>query len=121
MKPRSIAIALAFCVSLVFGLCAQSNTRADRLKAVAKQLNLTRQQEMRLLPIMQAEEPKLEAVKNDATLSRMQKMERLQAIHNESNPQVKAILTPEQYQQLQDIRQKRRAEIMGAAANKMNQ
>jgi protein CpxP len=121
MKPRTIAIALAFCVSFVFASYAQSNARAERLKEVAKQLHLTHHQETQLIPIMEAEEPKLEAIKNDPSLSRTQKLQQLEAVHNQSNPQVKAILTPEQYQQLQEIRQKRRAELMQAARKKMNQ
>jgi Spy/CpxP family protein refolding chaperone len=120
MKPRSIAIALAFCMSLLFTSYAQSNARAERLKAVAKQLHLTRHQEKQLIPIMEAEEPKLESIRNDPSLSRVQKLQRLQAVHDQSNPQVKAILTPEQYQQLQEIRQKRRAELMQAAKNGAN-
>jgi Spy/CpxP family protein refolding chaperone len=34
---------------------------------------------------------------------------------------VKAILTPQQYQQLQDIRQKRRAQLMQATKSKVGE
>ena len=117
MKPRSIAIALAFCVSLVSTSYAQPvpKSRVQRLEAVAKELHLTRTQEKRLIPILRAEEPKLQAIRNDQSLSRVEKLQRLQAIHDQSDPQVKAILTPEQYQQLQVIRQKRRAQLLAAA------
>jgi Spy/CpxP family protein refolding chaperone len=87
----------------------------QRLKSVAQQLHLTRKQEKQLVPILQAEEPKLQAIKNDSSLSRAGKLQRLRAVHAESNPQVKAILTPAQYQQLQVIRQQRRAQLMAAA------
>jgi periplasmic protein CpxP/Spy len=121
MKPRSVAIVLAFFVSLLFTSYAQSNAREQRLKEVAKQLHLTHEQEKQLIPILRAEEPKLEAIRNDHSLSRVQKLQQFQAVHDESNPQVKSILTPEQYQQLQDIRRKRRAQLMQAAQNKANQ
>jgi Spy/CpxP family protein refolding chaperone len=123
MKPRSIAIALAFCVSLVSTSYAQSipQARLQRLEAVAKQLHLTREQEKQLVPILQAEEPKLEAIKNDLSLSRAERLQRLRAVHDESNPEVKAILTPTQFQQLQAIRQKRRAQLMQAAKNSPHQ
>jgi Spy/CpxP family protein refolding chaperone len=113
MKPR-IAIALAFCVPLVSTSYAQSipEARLHRLEAVAKQLHLTDKQEKQLLPILQAEEPKLQAIKNNQSLSRVEKLQRLRAVHDESNPQLKAILTPTQYQQLQVIRQKRRAQLV---------
>jgi Spy/CpxP family protein refolding chaperone len=121
MKPRNVAIVLAFCVSLLFTSYAQSNARAQRLKGVAKQLHLTRHQEQQLIPILEAEEPKLEAIRNDLSLSRAQKLQQLEALHDQSNPQVKSILTAEQYQQLQDIRRKRRAQLMQAAKSKANQ
>src|SRR5215469_11364102 len=118
MQPCSISIALAFCVSLVSTSYAQQipKARLHRLEAVAKELHLTRKQEKQLVPILQAEEPKLQAIKNDQSLSRVEKLQRLQAVHDESNPQVKAILTPAQYRQLQGIRQKRRAQLMAQAA-----
>ena len=121
MKPRSVAIVLAFCASALFTSYAQSDARAQRLKGVAKQLHLTRHQEKQLIPILKAEEPKLEAIKNDPSLSRAQKMQRLQAVHDQKDPQLKSILTPQQYQQLQGIRQKRRAQVMRATKNKANQ
>ena len=123
MKPRSIAIALAFCVSLVSTTYAQPfpKTRLHRLEAVAKQLHLTRKQEKQLVPILKAEEPKLQAIRNDQSLTRVEKLQRLQAVHDQSDPQVKAILTPGQYQQLQAIRQKRRAQLLQAAKSNPHQ
>jgi len=88
---------------------------AQRMMAVAKQLHLTPEQTKQLIPILQAQEPQLQAIMNDQSLSRMEKLRRLRAIHDQSNPQVKAILTPEQFQQLQIIRQQRRAQLMQAA------
>jgi Spy/CpxP family protein refolding chaperone len=123
MKPRSISIALAFCVSLVSTSYAQQipKARLHRLEAVAKELHLTRKQEKQLVPILQAEEPKLQAIRNDQSLSRAEKLQQLRAVHDESNPQVKAILTPSQYQQLQAIRQQRRAQLMQAARSNPHQ
>jgi Spy/CpxP family protein refolding chaperone len=116
MKPRNIAIALAFCVPLVSTFAQPfPQAREQRLEAVAKQLRLTPEQERQLIPILQAEEPKLQAIKNDQSLSRAEKFQRLRELHRESNPQVKAILTPAQYRQLQTIRQKQRAQLMQAA------
>jgi Spy/CpxP family protein refolding chaperone len=123
MKPRSVATALAFCVFLVSTSYAQPipKARIQRLEAVAKELHLTREQEKQLVPILQAEEPKLQAIKNDQSLSRAEKLQRLRAVHDESNPQVKAILTPAQYRQLQAIRQQRRAQLMQAAKSNPRQ
>ena len=68
-----------------------------------------------MLPILKEEGPKLEAIKNNTSLSGIQKMEQLRAIHNESAPQLQKILSPAQYQKLQAIRQQ---EIKEAIAKK---
>ena len=68
-----------------------------------------------MLPILKAEGPKIEAIKNNTSLSGMQKMEQLRAIHNESAPQLQKILSPAQYQKLQAIRKQ---EIEEAIAKK---
>ena len=79
--------------------------KAQKLAALAKQLNLTPVQEKQLMPILQADAPKVEAIKNNAQFGPLQKLEQIKAIHAQSDPQVKAILNPQQYQQLQEIRQ----------------
>ncbi len=56
------------------------------------------------MPILAAEVPKVQAIKNDNSLSKMQKMQQLRAIHQQSDPQMKAILSPDQYKKLQQIR-----------------
>jgi len=93
----------------------QATDPAAKLQALSQQLKLTPQQKMQMLPILKEEGPKLEAVKNDASLSGMQKMRQLRAIHNETAPQLQKILSPAQYQQLQAIRQQ---EIQQAIAKK---
>ena len=119
MKLRNVALALALCVPLVSTSYAQEipKARQQRLMAVAKQLHVTRKQAMELMPILKAEEPKLQAIRNDPPLSRMERLKRLRAVHEASDPEVKAILTPVQYKQLQLIRQKRRAQLMAQATN----
>lgn len=94
---------------------AQNPGAAAKLQALSKQLDLTPDQKVKLLPVLETEVPKLEAIKNNTSLSGMQKMRQLRAIHNESAPQMQKILTPEQYQKLQAIRQQ---EIEQAIAKK---
>jgi Spy/CpxP family protein refolding chaperone len=123
MKLRSIAIALAFCASLVSTSYAQQipKARQQRLIALAKQLHLTRKQAKRLYPIMQAQEPQLQAIRNDPSLSRVEKLHRFHAVQDASDPQVKAILTPAQFQQLQAIRKHRRAQLLAEAKSHPHQ
>jgi len=94
---------------------AAKEQKLDRLEELSKQLNLTPEQKVKLLPILKADAPKLEAIKDNTSLTKLQKLEQIRAVHQQSDPQVKAILTPEQYQQLQTIRQQ---EIQSMAQRK---
>jgi hypothetical protein len=68
-------------------------------------LNLTPQQRVKVLPILREEAPKVEASENDNSLSNLQKVQQIRAVHQQTDPQMKAILSPAQYQKLQAIRQ----------------
>jgi len=119
MKKLFTLLTSAACVYAFLSLApaapGQTTDPAAKLQALSQQLKLTPQQKMQMLPILKEEGPKLEAVKNDSSLSGMQKMRQLRAIHNETAPQLQQILSPAQYQQLQAIRQQ---EIQQAIAKK---
>ena len=96
-------------------------SRQQRLMVTAKRIGVTRKQAKQLLPILNAEEPKLHAIRNDPSLTRVEKLQRMWAVHDASNPQVKAILTSAQFQQLQVFRQQRRAQLLAAAKSNPHQ
>jgi hypothetical protein len=110
----SIGCLFAF-LTLAPAAPGQAPDAAAKLQALSKQLKLTPKQEVEVLPILKAEAPKFEAIKNNPSLPPMQKMKQLHAIHAESTPQLQKILSPAQYQQLQAIRQ---ADIKKAIAKK---
>jgi hypothetical protein len=83
----------------------QNSPQAQKLAMLAKQLNLSPEQKMKLMPILEAEAPKVQAIKSNTSLTGMQKMEQIHALHEQTAPQVQQILSPQQYQQLQEIRQ----------------
>lgn len=97
---------------------ASAAGQAQKLAALAKQLKLTPQQEKQLMPILEADAPKLETIKSNPSLGPLQKLEQINAIHSQTDPQIKTILNPQQYQQLQQIRQQ---EIHEAMEKKMGQ
>jgi len=110
----STACILAFLI-LAPAAPGQNPKAEEKVIALAQQLKLTPQQDVEVLPILKAEAPKVEAIKNDPSLSGMQKMRQLHAIHSENAPQLQKILSPAQYQQLQAIRE---ADIKKAIAAK---
>jgi Spy/CpxP family protein refolding chaperone len=99
------ALSIAMLALLAPASFAQKAGAMSKAQAIAQQLNLTPQQKEKILPILIDEVPKVQAIKNDNQLSKIQKMQQLRAIHQQTDPQMKAILSPEQYQKLQAIRQ----------------
>jgi hypothetical protein len=106
-----------FFAFLTFAAAAPGQTTdpTAKLQALSQQLKLTPEQKVQMLPILKEEGPKIEAIKKDTSLPPMQKMKQLRAIHSETAPRMQKILSPEQYQQLQTIRQQ---EIQQAIAKK---
>jgi hypothetical protein len=101
---RQIAAALCFGLFLLAGPTSFAQNKAAKVQAIAQQLDLTPQQKGKILPILADEGPKVEAIKNDNSLSKVQKIQQIKAIHQQTDPQMKAILSQEQYQKLQAIR-----------------
>jgi periplasmic protein CpxP/Spy len=91
---------------------AQKSGAISKAEAIAQQLNLTPEQKIKILPILRDEAPKVQAIKNDNSLSKIQKAQQIRAIHQQTDPQMKAILSPAQYQKLQAIRQQTIREAM---------
>ena len=87
------------------GTPSSAAEKLDKLEALSKQLNLTPDQKEKLLPILRAEAPKMQAIKDNTSLTGMQKLQQIRALHEQTEPQVKAILSQQQFDQLQKIRQ----------------
>src|SRR6266481_2274877 len=102
---RLVAAVLSFGVFVLPAATSSAQNKAAKVQAIAQQLDLTPQQKVKILPILADEGPKVEAIKNDNSLSKVQKIQQIRAIHRQTDPQMKAILSPEQYQKLQTIRQ----------------
>src|SRR6516225_8985431 len=98
------ALSIAMFATLPPSSFAQKGGAMSKAQSIAQQLNLTPQQKEKILPILVDEAPKVNAIKNDNSLSKMQKMQQVRAIHEQTDPQMKAILSPQQYQKLKEIR-----------------
>jgi Spy/CpxP family protein refolding chaperone len=106
MKNQNVVTA-ALCVAvlaLIAPISSAQRQGASKAQAIAQQLNLTPEQKGKILPILVDEVPKVEKLKADNSLSKIQKVQQIRAIHQQTDPQMKAILTPEQYKKLQEIR-----------------
>src|SRR5436189_2215312 len=106
MKKYIHPIAAALCLGtfVLVAPTSSAQTKAAKLQAISQQLNLTPEQKAKVLPILADEGPKVQKIKNDNSLTKMQKMPQIKAIHQQTDPPMKAILSPAQYQKLQAIR-----------------
>jgi Spy/CpxP family protein refolding chaperone len=107
---RVTVIALGFGMFVLVGTMSSAQSsgqqQSAKLEEIAKYLSLTPQQKDKILPILADEAPKVRAIKADTSLSRMQRAQRIKALHQQNDPQMKAILSPAQYQKLQAMRHK---------------
>jgi len=101
---RSIGAALCFGTLVLVTSTSFAQTQAAKLQAIAQQLSLTPEQKAKVLPILAQEAPKVQALKNDNSLSKMQKIQQIRGIHQQTDPQMKALLSPAQYEKLKTIR-----------------
>jgi Spy/CpxP family protein refolding chaperone len=83
--------------------------RADRVAALANELKLTPQQQDKMRPILQDEGQKMIAIYRDTTLSRETRMSKIQELRDANRIKIKAILTPEQMEQWDKLRQGRQS------------
>ena len=77
-----------------------------RFERMAKKLNLSQDQQTQLKPIFQNQHQQARAIKNDTSLTPDQKKEKFQALRQDTMAKVNNILTPEQQQQWQQMREK---------------
>jgi len=99
-------MALCFGMSVLMATMSSAQQKSAKLEEIAQYLSLTPQQKGQILPILADEAPKVRAIKDDPSLSRMQRVQQIKAIHQQNDPKMKAILSPEQYQKLQAMRHK---------------
>lgn len=83
------------------GTEADQQSRKDRLK----ELDLSREQKMKLKEIREANKTAKEAIENNTQLTEQDKKKQLRTLQKEQAKQVQAILTPEQREKFKSSRQ----------------
>jgi hypothetical protein len=116
MKRRLIPYAVFALISSIALLVVASPVKAqepsgDKIQKLAQVLGLSPQQKSQLAPIVEAEAPKIQAIEQNPSLSPKEKLKQIQAVHSQTDPLVKNILNPNQYQMWQQIRKDELAKI----------
>jgi hypothetical protein len=74
---RLVAAAVCFGTFVLSAAMSSAQNKAGKVQAIAQQLDLTPQQKGKILPILADEGPKVEAIKNDNSLSKVQKIQQI--------------------------------------------
>ena len=83
------------------------------------ELGLTEQQKQQIVPFLQQEAPKLEALKKNTSLSPVQKLEQLKQIADEVDAKLTPLLDQQQQQKFQAIREEHRRELIEKLGGKL--
>ena len=78
------------------------------LERLSKALDLTEDQKAKIKPIIEERRQKMQALRDDTSLSKEQRMEQVKEIFKSSNEQIKALLTPDQQQKFEQLMQEMR-------------
>ncbi len=81
---------------------------ARQVKMLTKKLNLTQDQQSKLLPILTNRQQQFESLRNDTSLSPQDKHAKMRSIREDSENQIKGILTDTQKQQYDQMQQQMR-------------
>jgi len=80
----------------------------DRGAKMAEELGLNDEQKAKMGDVMKELGPKLKAIQEDTSLSKEDKMAKMKELNTERTTNVKAILTPEQFEKWQKMQANRR-------------
>jgi hypothetical protein len=94
---------------------AQNLGGMDSLSALTQKLHLTPQQIQQVLPILQGEMPKLQAIQSTAGLSNTQKLDQTKTVQKQSDSKLKGLLSAEQFKSLQGFRSLQKQQILQGA------
>jgi hypothetical protein len=112
-----LCCAMAVAAQDLGGLAKQAQNLGgmDSLAGLAQKLHLTPQQMQQVLPILQGEAPKLQAIQSAAGLSNAQKLDQTKTVQKQSDSKLKGMLSIEQFKSLQGFRSLQKQEILQGA------
>ncbi|HEY7098593.1 MAG TPA: hypothetical protein VH437_17835 [Terriglobales bacterium] len=89
-----------------------------KIDNLTQQLQLTEEQQAKIRPIAEQETGYLEQIRGNSVLSRKEKLKKLEEVVKETDAQMKPMLSPEQWQKLQDLRKHQKSELKKYANEK---
>lgn len=92
-------------------------TPDERLQMLTKQLNLTSDQQGKIKPILVDEQKKMDDLRNDSTLSRQDRFQKMQQIRQDSSTQIRATLDSDQQKKYDDMQKQMQERRHGGGGN----
>jgi len=81
----------------------QPMTADQRLQMMTKQLNLTTDQQEKIKPLLESESQQMQTLRQDSSLSREDRMTKMQQIRQSTNDQIKSSLNADQQQKFEQM------------------
>jgi len=97
------------------GKQAQNLGGMGDISALTQKLHLTPEQLQQVLPILQKEMPKLQAIKGSSSLTDTQKVAQAKTVQHQSDSKLKTILSSQQFTSLQGFRKEQLQGLMQGA------
>lgn len=94
------------------GLAKQAGSLGD-ISSLVQTLHLSPEQVQKVLPILQQELPKLQAIKGSSTLSDQQKVSQAKTVQKQSDSKLKGMLSPQQFLSLKNFRSQQLQQLVG--------
>jgi Spy/CpxP family protein refolding chaperone len=89
----------------------RSKKMAEANREMMKQLNLSEDQQRQLRDLRQGEMATMQKLRNDTTLTPQARKDRMKSIRDEHLEKMKQLLTPEQFNKMQEFRKQQKAEF----------
>jgi len=113
LKLVAIFLSCAMAVAAQdLGGMAQNLGGMGSLAGLAQKLHLTPQQLQQVLPLLEKEVPKLQAIQSATGLSNAQKLDQTKTVQKQSDSKLKGLLSAEQFKSLQGFRSLQKQQIL---------
>ena len=83
----------------------------DQLKHLTQQLSLTADQQAKLKPILQDQQAQMEKLHSDSSLSREDRFSKMEELRQNSDTQIKSVLTDDQQKSFDKLREEQRSHM----------
>lgn len=138
MKNRILVIAFAGVVGLGASMAMQQDQQAapqqserghgrrqfdsqQRVNILAKRLNLSDDQKQKLQAIFTDSQQQMQSIRQDSSLSRQDKMEKMKTLRSQTDDKINGILNDDQKQKYAQMREQARERMQDRGAGNQNQ